>query len=35
MGNRELFSKYIKEYLWDLGIDKEISDTKNAESDDK
>lgn len=35
LGNRELFSKYIKEYLQDLGIDKEISDTKNAESDDE
>ena len=35
LGNRELFSKYIKEYLYDLGIDKEISDTKNAEDDDE
>lgn len=35
LGNRELFSKYIKEYLQDLGIDKEINDRKLAEQDDE
>lgn len=34
LSNRPLFTKYIKNYLSDLGIDKELSDKKIAEQDD-
>lgn len=34
LSNRELFSKYVRDYLADLNIDKEITDTKLAENDD-
>lgn len=34
LSNRKLFVKYIKEYLEDLGIDKEITESKLAEQDD-
>lgn len=33
--NRALFSRYIRDYLADLGIDKEITDTRLAELDDE
>lgn len=33
--NRALFSRYIRDYLADLGIDKEVTDTRLAELDDK